>query len=127
MATSAPGSFEFDHDYAKSSAGQLHREVNDQTKVCTVEFFLSFWAPAKQIATNGSLCPLSVCSTVRLSCYAFAGNTCSVEHWFGKQLTVYMLLYRYFHLQQCHSTTMYMYTCTGVVHVVVYMHISIGL
>ena len=75
MATSAPVSFEFDHDYAKSQDGQLHKEVKDQTKVCTVEF-ISFWAPAKQIVTNGSLCPLSVCPNIRLSWSAFAGNTC---------------------------------------------------
>ena len=37
--------------------------------------FLSFWAPAKQIATNGSLCLQSVCPNIRLSCSAFSGNT----------------------------------------------------
>ena len=39
-----------------------------------------FVAPAKQITTNGSLCLSSICLSV-MSQFAFAGTTCSAEHW----------------------------------------------
>ena len=39
-----------------------------------------FVAPAKQITTKGSLCLSSICLSV-MSHFAFAGTTCSAEHW----------------------------------------------
>ena len=38
--------------------------------------FIIFVVPVKQSATSGSLCPLSINLSIRLSRFAFAGATC---------------------------------------------------